>query len=98
MRVIEQFRGFVDSIDGDNALITLTSDTGETLHGVYPATALTDLGITERRSFSLATVQADDDIEIHIAAIPEAELTADELVELHSKLRSLCTDELNGDD
>jgi hypothetical protein len=72
---LEEFVGFVDQIDGDMAYVTLTSQTGETLYGEYPASELKARGIHERRRFKCRTIDAGSHVEFDLEPIPDREVS-----------------------
>src|SRR5262249_46305529 len=59
-RELEQFRGFVERIDGDRAYVTLVNDRGDQLGGPYPLAELAAKGIGERDRFILTTFDLGD--------------------------------------
>jgi hypothetical protein len=76
--LLESFEGFVDQIDGGTAYVTLKSEHGDTLHGVYPAAKLAELGIKERRRFTCRTIERGGRVEVDLTAIPEMDVTPED--------------------
>jgi hypothetical protein len=96
--LLEEFQGVVDSIEGENAYVTLTSTAGEELIGEYSAKELAKLGIHERRRFRCATVSLNGKVEVQLTAVPDCEVSADEEAVIDRRLEDLVAgNELNGD-
>lgn len=86
--VLESFDGYVDSIDGDNAYVTLESrNNGDVLYGEFPASELLGKNISEQSRFLCETVKTDNGSHIDFRAVPEIEVTDEEVRSIAEKMR-----------
>jgi len=77
VKPLEEFQGFVETIEGDVAHVRLDSQRGERLCGPYPAHELIALGIKERDRFLLKAIDLGGDVRIEITPIPRVKITAE---------------------
>lgn len=94
-RILEEFEGFVDKIDGDVAHVTLTALSGEKLYGEYPVAELNAHGIRERRRFKCRTVEVGTSVEFVIEPIPDRELSEERERQIDAWLRESLGDDDN---
>jgi hypothetical protein len=88
--VLETFEGVLDCIDGDTAYVTLTSTTnGDVLYGEYPAASFSAKGIEEEDRFICKTVGMDGATRIEIQAVPDAELTEENIRAIRAKIEKV---------
>lgn len=87
--VLEMFVGFVHSIEGDVANITLWSEDGDELPGEYPAKELADRGIYDRTKFSLRTIHSGDSVRVELNPVPLKELTSQDMELIRRKTKYL---------
>lgn len=96
--IIEEFDGFVESIDNDVAYITLTKG-DEVSCGQYDANKLIEYGVRERRRFICRTVSCGNNIDIEFEPINDVVVSDAELEEINQRVLSLCEgEELDGDE
>jgi hypothetical protein len=88
-QLCEEFQGFVEKIEGDNAYVRLDSQRGDRLNGPYPAGELAAAGIGERNRFILRTVDLGRDVRIEVTPIPPVELTAEREREIEEETERL---------
>ncbi len=70
-QVLETFLGYVDTIDGDSAFVTLKAPSGEILKGRYSASSLAAHGISEGTRFRCSTVSINPtDVRITFKKLP----------------------------
>jgi hypothetical protein len=91
--VLEEFEGFVDQYDGDDAHVTLKTQSGETIHGVYPASDLKAVGIREHRRFKCCTVEVGSSVQFVIEPIPDQELSQERERQIDEWLRNSLGDD-----
>ena len=78
--VLETFEGYVDRVDGETAHVQLKSrEYGDVLYGTYPTSQLSAKGIEEQSRFLCETVKVDGTTRIDLRALPDVELTDEEL-------------------
>lgn len=83
---IEDYTGFVDRIDGDEAHVTLTTADGTVFHAIYPAAFLTANGVRERRRFI-------GHITDRIGPVPDREISEDEERAIGAEIEMLLGDD-----
>ena len=77
--VLESFEGYVDSVEGDTAYVTLESrEHGDVLYGEYSASELLGKGISEQSRFLCQTVKEDGATRIDFA-LPKLVVTDEEV-------------------
>ncbi len=91
--VLEEFEGFLDKFDGDVAHVTLTTGSGETFYGEYPAAELKAHGVRERRRFKCWTVEVGPSVEFVMEPIPDRALSEDRERQLDEWLRQSLGDD-----
>jgi hypothetical protein len=95
---LERFDGFVDHVDGNTAYVTLTDQSGETLHGEYAAGALEALGVLEHRRFRCETVQDGGEVRVRFERLPEEAIPPGEEEAINQRIDDLLADDqLDGD-
>jgi hypothetical protein len=93
--VLETFDGYVDSIEGENAYVTLESrENGDVLYGEFPASELLGKNISEQTSFLCETVKTINGSRIEFRALPKIEVTDKEARSIAEKMRGT----FSGDD
>jgi|GEM_PF-6823420 len=86
--VLEAFDGYVDSIDGDTAYVTLESRlNGDVLYGEYSAQELLAKGIREQTSFLCETVKGGGAGRVHFAPLPKNKVTDEEARAIAEEMR-----------
>ena len=86
--VLETFDGYVDSIEGESAYVTLESrDNGDVLYGEFPASDLLGKQISEQTRFLCETVKTDNGSRIDFRALPKIEVTDEEVRSIAEKMR-----------
>jgi hypothetical protein len=86
--VLESFDGYVDSIDGDTAYVTLESrENGDVLYGEYSASELLAKGIREQTRFLCETVKGGDGGRVHFAPLPKNQVTDEEARSIAKEMR-----------
>ncbi|WP_406698245.1 hypothetical protein V5E97_05250 [Singulisphaera sp. Ch08] len=86
--VLESFDGYVDSIDGDTAYVTLESrSNGDILYGEYSAQELLARGIHEQTRFLCETVKGGGAGRVHFAPLPKIEVTDEEARAIAEEMR-----------
>ena len=86
--VLETFDGYVDSIEGESANVTLESrETGDVLYGEFPASDLLGKKISEQTRFLCETVKTDNGSRIDFRALPKIEVTDEEVRSIAEKMR-----------
>ena len=91
-KTLERFQGFVESIEGSDAYVTLATERGESFSGLYPAAELAAKGVHERDRFRLTTTERDKAVLFDIQLIPRREITA----EMQQAIRERIERELDG--
>lgn len=85
--VLETFDGYVDSVDGGEAFVTLESrDNGDVLHGVYPAEKLAALGVGEQSRFVCRVVARGEWTRVDIEPAPDIEITDEQVAAIRAKI------------
>ncbi len=86
--VLESFDGYVDSIYGDTAYVTLESrSNGEVLYGEYSAQELLSKGIHEQTRFLCETVKGGGAGRVHFAPLPKNKVTDEEALAIAKEMR-----------
>ena len=86
--VLETFDGYVDSIEGESAYVTLESrDTGDVLYGEFPTSDLLGKKIAEQTRFLCETVKTENGSRIDFRALPKIEVTDEEVRSIAEKMR-----------
>ena len=86
--VLESFNGYVDSIDGDTAYVTLESlQNGDVLYGEYSAQELLSKGIREQTRFRCETVKGGGAGRVHFAPLPKNQVTDEEAHAIAKEMR-----------
>lgn len=86
--VLESFDGYVDSIDGDTAYVTLVSrSNGDVLYGEYSAQELLSRGIQEQTRFLCETVKGGGAGRVHFAPLPKNQVTDEEARAIAEEMR-----------
>ncbi len=86
--VLESFDGYVDSIDGDTAYVTLESRlNGDVLFGEYSASELLARGICEQTRFLCETVKGGGGGRVHFAPLPKNQVTDEEARSIAKEMR-----------
>lgn len=94
MKILEEFEGILEKIDGDTAYVTLKAPDGEILWGEYPAEEMQKLGIRERRRFKCRTVDYGEFVKIEMEPVPDKVLTEERMREI----RQMTSEALLGGD
>lgn len=68
-KLLDEFEGFVEKVEGSTAYITLTSQSGDTIYGEYPTDDLTKQGVHERRRFKLQAYESVSGVDFVITPI-----------------------------
>ncbi len=96
--MLESFEGFVEQIDGDEAYVSLKSEFGDTLNGVYPAHKLAERGIKERRRFTCCTIDRGDHVDVELMPVSDLDVSLTEQRAIAERInRILEIDPLEGD-
>lgn len=84
--ISERFEGFVESLEGDVAYISLESEHGDRLHGPYPADELAARGVGERDRFRLTLIDAGESVRFEIQLIPAKFVPAERQREIQDEI------------
>ncbi len=86
--VLESFDGYVDSIDGDTAYVTLESrENGDVFYGEYSASELLAMGIREQTRFLCETVKGGDGGRVRFVPLPKVKVTDEEARAIAKEMR-----------
>lgn len=77
-RPLVTYRGYVPSIDLNDAHVRLTDDLGQVFVGCYPAVELAAAGVNDRDQFLLTTVEDGDAVRFEIQPLLRPKLSAEE--------------------
>jgi|GEM_PF-4600812 len=85
-RVLEYFSGRLESIDGNTAIVSLRSVSGEIFEGEYPVSRLLELGIQDGDPFDCETVETPNGVEVRISPRRRLPLTVEMLSRMSAEL------------
>jgi putative nucleotidyltransferase with HDIG domain len=85
-RVLEEFQGFIESIEGDAANVTLENERGERLYGPFPAKDLTEKGLAEGSRFVLRTIDEGEVVRITITQVDSRSFGPREIQEIRREV------------
>lgn len=92
--VLEHFDGYVDSIEGGIAFVTLKSrEHGDELIGKYSANLLNDKGIREQNRFVCRTLRVGNTTRVEIEAVAKVAVTAEQIREINEELNRMLPDD-----
>lgn len=92
-KIIEEFRCFLDRIDGQVAHVTLTAKDNEQFWCEMSVKELNDHGIFERRWFRCCFVEDGDDVKMLLEAVPEITISQEREKEINDMLEFLNSDD-----
>jgi len=86
-QVLEHFEGFVESVECEQALITLVGPDSERLWGRYPAGELAAKGVREGDRFTLTTIDEGNVVRIVIEPVLRRQFSAEEAAAIREQTR-----------
>jgi hypothetical protein len=89
VKVFDTFEGYVTHVQDGTAYVTLQTQSGEELHGEYPASELEAIGIYENRRFTLQTREVGKSLELRFAPIADLEIPPEVDKEISDRISNL---------